>query len=176
MALEIERKFLIKANAKTFPVLVRYYNKTPIEEAEIVQTYLHTERNTQTERRVRKKTVNGKTQFFYTEKKPVDDKGLVREEHEIEITEDDYNIYLEAFDESLLPIKKTRYTFVFEEQKLEFDFYDFCDSFAIMETELESTDTPITIPHYVEIIADVTSDKRFKNRNLAKSRTLQFFK
>ena len=51
---------------------------------------------------------------------------------------------------------------------LEFDVYPFWPDRAIMEIELAGEDEAAEIPDYVRIIRDVTGEKAYKNKQLAK--------
>ena len=161
--LEIEHKFLCKIP----PIQISYSYK-------IVQTYLLSP-SEDVERRVRKRTsFCGKTDFFYTEKKPVNDGLFIREETEMEISEEEYNKLLSEADPELFEIRKERTVFRFKGLKFEFDKYEFDDEYAILELELEDYDPEkiIELPSFIDIIKNVTKDKRFKNKSLAKTRCL----
>ena len=51
---------------------------------------------------------------------------------------------------------------------LEFDIYPFWRDRAVMEIELEAEDEAALIPDYVRVIRDVSGEKAYKNRQLAK--------
>ena len=51
---------------------------------------------------------------------------------------------------------------------LEFDIYPFWQDRAILEIELTCEDEVPDIPEYVSIIRDVTGEKAYKNRQLAR--------
>ena len=93
---EIERKFLIKRYAPGIDGETVW---------DIVQTYL-LRGDPDIQRRVRKITVNGSAEYFYTEKKFVSDK--VRRENERKITREEYEALLKESDKELEPIIKTR--------------------------------------------------------------------
>ena len=52
---------------------------------------------------------------------------------------------------------------------LEFDVYPFWTDRAILEIELRSEDETAAIPDYVDIIRDVSGEKAYKNKQLAKN-------
>jgi CYTH domain-containing protein len=110
--------------------------------------------------------------FFYTEKHPLSQDGLVREENEVSITYREYLKLMQEADSTLHKINKTRYTFYIDEQAYELDIYDFDTNYAILEIEMPTENTPYKWPDSLVLVKDVTSDKRFKNRSI--SETLQF--
>ena len=65
-------------------------------------------------------------------------------------------------------IEKTRYRVPYAGHVLEFDVYPFWTDRAIMEIELESEDERADIPDYVRVLRDVTGEKAYKNKQLAK--------
>ena len=161
---EIERKFLIKKiDVETLLKNVEgYLGKTQIEQIYLVSS--------QGERRIRKKTQDGKTTYFYTEKIPITE--FKRIENESQITEAEYLSYLEQADKNLFPVRKTRYTFTFKGQLLELDIYSFSSSMAILEIELPSESASVELPKFIEVLEDVTYNKAYKNHSLAKSQSL----
>ena len=70
-------------------------------------------------------------------------------------------------------MKKTRYCFIYNKKYFELDIYPFSEEYAILEIELENKDSKIEIPDYLEVIKEVTDDKRYKNRTLAESLKLE---
>lgn len=164
--LEIERKFLIslEQTPAAFAAMLHYYCEKTLKVSTISQTYLIAEEG---ERRVRKRTTDGKTEFFYTEKFTIS--GIKRIENECEITEDEYTEYLSEADSKLKTIEKTRYTFQFDGQTIEIDIYAFSTDKAILEIELPSEDTAVSLPHFIHVIREVTEDKAYKNKSLAKT-------
>ena len=71
-------------------------------------------------------------------------------------------------DEERRPILKTRYRVPYEGHVLEFDIYPFWNDRAILEIELRSEDEAAAIPDDVHIIRDVSGEKAYKNKQLAK--------
>lgn len=154
--LEIERKFLVD-----LPDL----NKLDIErKIEIKQTYLK-RGNNDSQRRVRKITENDRISYTYTEKVFVS--PVIREENEYEITADEYVRLLEQLDESCTPVEKTRYCFNYSDQLFELDVYPFSHDLAIMELELDFPEQKIYFPECVNVLKDVSDDKRYSNASLA---------
>ena len=166
---EIERKYLINLpeTPAAFAAMLEYYCPNSLKVSTITQTYLFAEEG---ERRVRKRTTNGNTEFFYTEKYTIS--GIKRIENECKITEEEYARYLAEADSALKPIEKTRYVFGFQNQTLEIDIYTFSTNKAILEVELPSESTVVVLPHFIDVICEVTDDKAYKNKSLARTQRL----
>ena len=143
-----------------------------VKESKIYQTYLTSKDGE--ERRVRARIQpDGTHVYFYTEKRAVESSnGLVREEKERKISENEYNSLLNEADSTLYTVMKTRYVFDHEGLTFEMDVYDFETLYATLEVELTSETTEVTLPPFIKIVREVTSDKRFKNKALAKSLAL----
>lgn len=157
---EIERKFLVTVNDQQ-----KLHRSAEI--VEIEQTYLLKHKGV--ERRVRKYTSDNLRQFLYTEKTG---SGLVRKEKETKITEDQFFDYLIEADPHRYTLNKLRYIFFYKKQFFELDVYEFDDTKAILEIELESENQKVQLPPFLTVIKEVTDDKHYKNYHLAK--TLSF--
>lgn len=167
MAHEIERKFLIRK--PTDLELFRLAQKCKTVKYEITQRYLVPGPDG-AERRLRERTCvsNGTTEIFYTEKRKVSE--IDREETEKKVTNyAEFNCLLKETDPELSPIVKTRYAFYFKGELFEMDIYAFSNEYAIVEIELPHEDYKFVFPPFLEQIAEVTEDKRFKNYQLAKA-------
>lgn len=165
--MEIEKKFLIE-----MPDMNELVKQYKAEARSIEQTYLTSENGT--ERRVRRilcpyEDTELIYRHYYTEKLPADTTGFKRVETEKSIYYMDYYKYLREADPELHPIVKTRYTFYIGKQLYELDVYEFSKEYATLEVELESEDTAFEWPELLVKVADVTEDKRFKNKALAKA-------
>ncbi len=157
--LEIERKFLIYyPDIKT---LERLPNCTKVD---ITQTYLKS--NSDVERRIRARGIDGDYLYYLTEKKPIT--GIKRVETERRLTQDDYLKLLMEADNKLRTIHKTRYCLTENNQYFEIDTYPEWDDQAIMEIELSSEDEEIKTPDSIRIIKEVTDDESYKNYRMAK--------
>ena len=153
--LEIERKFLIK-----MPNLEALSALEGVSVIEIEQTY------TLVGARIRRWTENGKTVYIKTEKTHVSD--ITRIEKEGEITEEEYKELLLFADPSRNTIKKTRYRYPFEDKLVEIDVFPFWKKQAFCEVELESEDEEFSLPPFLEVIREVTSEKEYRNHALSK--------
>lgn len=154
---EIERKFLIRM--PELEVLDGMGEKT-----EIVQTYLKSDVGTA---RVRKRGRDGEFVYTHTEKIRLSD--MRRIEREREICEREYSILLEQADPDRRVIEKLRYCIDYMGQLLEIDVFPFYTDRAILEIELENEAQAINIPPWLDIIREVTADRRYTNASMAKS-------
>ena len=157
--LEIERKFLIRypseAVLKTIPACHR---------SAIVQTYLESDPGVT--RRVRMRSYCDGTKYYKTEK--IRRTALTCDEFEGEITRDEYESLLKSADKTRKPVKKERLLLDGGDHTFEIDIYPFWGDRAIMEVELSSEEETFTVPAGIEIIREVSGDKRYKNAALAK--------
>ena len=56
--------------------------------------------------------------------------------------------------------------------KLEIDIYEFSERYATAEVELPTIETPVSLPEWLEVIAEVTDKQGYSNFSL--SRSLKF--
>ncbi len=154
--IEIERKFLIE---------IPDMNKLDIKrEYDIIQTYL-INGESDSQRRVRKITENNNNTYFYTEK--IFLTATERIERENEISLNDYEELLSEKKMDIPPVIKKRICFDYQNQLFEMDIYSFSSEFAILELELESVSQEIIFPDYINVLKDVSDDKRYSNASLA---------
>ena len=156
---EIERKYLILHPDRVKLALIPHCQAT-----QITQTYL-TDADGMC-RRVRKRgTPLDGWQYTLTKKQHV---GFgERIELEEEISCEAYESLLTQADPAKQPVEKTRYVFPFRGQQFELDSYTFSQTLATLEIELEDIDTPVILPSFIEVLADVTDDERFSNYAIA---------
>ena len=160
---EIERKFLIKYPDTEF--LMEIHGAVA---KDIVQTYLLCDTGSL---RVRKTTCDGKTVYHKNEKRRISD--MTHEEYESKISEEEYSSLLLLSDPERLPVEKTRFAVSYLEHIAEIDVYPFWNDKAILEIELESENENFEIPPFVEIIREVTGEKEFSNREIARQLKVQ---
>lgn len=155
MELEIERKFLIK-----------YPNVTALSGKvwEIEQTYLAAPKGET--RRLRRVVCDGAERFFFTEKRRVT--AITRIENEREIDRAEYESLLTERDGDLRTIEKTRIRIPDGAHVWEVDLFPFWDDRALLEIELSREDEEFVIPSAFEVIREVTDDRRYTNRSIAK--------
>lgn len=157
---EIERKYLI-----AWPDTDMLRAQPGCEVWDITQIYLKDGPEGQT-RRIRRVLTGGREIYFRTFKRRLT--ALSAEEDEGEISAAEYERYALERDPGRAPIVKTRYRVPHAGHVLEFDVYPFWTDRAIMEIELESEDERADIPDYVRVLRDVTGEKAYKNKQLAK--------
>lgn len=155
---EIERKFLIKYPEES--VLVSCADVT-----EITQTYLLGSEKGFSER-VRKRGKDGKYIYTHTRKMHITD--VRRIELENEICEQEYSELLLRADPKRRIISKNRYCLEYKGQIFEIDVYPFWNDRAIMELELSDEGQSIAFPSNIEVIKEVTDDKRYTNASIAR--------
>lgn len=165
--LEIERKFLVKF-PQSWANLSEMFDGL-MDVRRISQTYLKAKSGEQAAR-VRK-TVEGltgdtQTVYHFNQKKPVD--NGVHEETEREISQAKYDKYLEDADPKKHAVEKTRFVFKFQDQVFELDvFKGNLKGLAILEIELEDKDETVELPPFLDIVKEVTDDKKYTNYALA---------
>lgn len=169
--LEIEHKYLIEKPQNIGKNLIEIGLKL-LTKYEITQDYLVGKVDV-TERRVRKRRnlFTGKIQYFYTEKTFVSQ--LIRIENEMTIQEQEYEDLLRQKDPELNTVRKIRCVFDYDGQTFELDVYSFSDRYAILEIEVKNPRVKVRIPKGLKVIKEVTDDKRYKNKSLAKSLKLE---
>ena len=156
---EIERKFLIE-----YPNLEKLEKLPNCSKVEIIQTYLKSDKDTET--RVRQRGQNGYYTYTKTIKTKVSD--MKRIELESRISQEEYlNCLLEA-DLSIGQIRKTRYCLTHKNKYLEIDVYPFWQDKAILEIELNNEKEKFEFPKFINPIKEVTGNKDYFNSTLAK--------
>lgn len=191
--MEIERKFLIKK-----PDFGRKELKEATK-SNIVQTYLRSPKDSVVpcERRIRQRIrvsegdvanrPSSHYTFTYTEKTSIPGNTMKRIERERILSMKEYVSLMSEADTNLHQIRKDRYCFLYEGQYFELDIYEFpeilagaieslpeinevhVEDCAILEIELPDENTEVKIPEFIDVIAEVTDDERFKNHSIAGS-------
>lgn len=154
--LEIERKYLIRMPKAA---LLR-----SLPASEIEQIYLQMSDGTR--ERIRRRDYGDRTVYSHTAKQRLSD--LTRIEIEREITAEQYGELLKLADPSRSAIRKKRYLYDYDAQLFEIDVFPFWQDRALMELELESEGQEIRFPQEIEIIREVTSEKRYTNSAIAR--------
>lgn len=154
--IECEIKLLIKA-----PDL-KALDKYSAYKSEIEQVYLAGEDGSH---RIRKRTMGNTVIYNETVKMRIT--PAVSKEYENTIDEYDYKKLLKKADSQKHTIIKDRYCFFFKKQYFELDVYDFWEDRATLELELKNENDSYVLPPEIEVIKDVTNDKRYKNSRLA---------
>jgi CYTH domain-containing protein len=159
IGLEIERKYIIEM--PTVATLAAQENYT---ESSITQIYISSALDET--RRVRRRVYPDRTEYYETSKRRVD--HMSSDEREREITSTEYELLAEQILADSIPVVKMRYTFVYIGQTFEIDVYPQWKHTAIMETELSTHDTVVTMPPFLRIIREVTGDKAYSNAAMSR--------
>ncbi len=157
--LEIERKYLIRMPDEGL------LDSLAVRRDWIEQTYLTAEAGT-TERVRARRSPGGEAQYTHTVKKRRS--ALTREEREEEIGPDAYDALLRRADPTLSVIRKTRWCIPFEGHILEVDRFPFWTDRALLEVELRDEAEAVTLPDWLDVLREVTEEKGYTNRDLAK--------
>lgn len=160
VGIEIERKFVIK-----MPDVSTLLSQKDYTVSEILQIYLPSEQGET--RRVRRRAYSDRTFYIETKKLRID--NMSSEETEREISEREFNALEQTILEGTKPVEKIRHTFLYLGQLFEIDVYPEWHSTAIMETELESRETKVEMPPFIDIIKEVTGDKNYSNASMSRS-------
>lgn len=159
--LEIERKYLIRLPDEGL------LDRLAVSRDWIEQSYLIPEEPGLTDRVRARRAVGGETVYTHTVKRPLS--AMTHGEDEKAIDEAEYRELLKRADSQLNTIYKTRWCIPFGGYTLEVDRYPFWSDRAILEIELRSEDEQPALPEWVELIRELTGDKRYSNRRLAAS-------
>ena len=165
MNIETERKYLIR-----FPDLAYLRTLKDCRVLDIRQTYLDSlPDDPKTERRVRTICENGTVSYVYTKKSPR--AYLSRFEDERDVSREEYeNLLGDAYAE----LVKTRYAFPYAGHVMEIDVYppeiggEVLEGYAILEVEMDDPDEAVEFPEFLEILREVTDEKKYHNKTLAK--------
>ena len=156
--IETERKYLIRRPEEK-------WLEAAAEGSDIVQTYLLRDESGMNSR-VRKRSGKGGAVYTHTRKRHIS--AMSREEYEREISEEEYNRLLLTADPKRRVIEKRRFVLMYKGQRFEIDLFPFWGDRALMEIELETEDQAVELPPEIEIIKEVTEDKRYTNSSLAR--------
>ncbi len=153
---EIERKFLIlRPDLLNLSALCRVQ--------EIHQTYLAVAEGSV---RIRKTIERGKVVYTETTKRSLS--PIRRIEIERELSEEEYNRRLSSRDPRRQTIQKTRYCLPYNGHTYEIDIYSFWRKQAIMEVELQSEKEEFSLPPFIRVLREVTSEPQYSNYALAR--------
>ena len=156
---EIEKKFLIKYPSAEFLSMIPSADRSCI-----IQTYLLSEKGVAS--RVRKREYADGVRYTKTQKRRISDMSCFEDEREI--SEPEYLNELQNADPARNPVQKERVLLRYDGHVFEIDLYPFWNDKAVMEVELGSEEEEFTLPLGIDIIRDVTGDRRYKNAALAK--------
>jgi CYTH domain-containing protein/predicted ATPase len=159
--IEKERWF----NVSACPPLEKF--PVPYTELLLEQRYLVSE-NPGVSRRIRSQTFGRVTRYYLTEKEDVPGKIDERLERTEAISADMYEALTKSADPERGVIRKRRICFIWDRNYFELDmFLDPHQGKMKLELELTSDSDRFTTPNWIAT-TEVTGDKRFSNRQLAK--------
>ena len=160
---EIERKFAIEYPTKS--ELDAMLSLPGAKRVKITQIYLSSSENES--RRIRRAETDGNTKYRLTTKRGA---GIVREEYESDITEEEFFRLAESnAAEGLSPVKKTRVCVPSGDKVIEIDLYDGFTDYAVAEIELDSPDEELPDMSAVKVIREVTGEKEWLNVSIAEN-------
>lgn len=166
--LEIERKYLIEFPVSWSALADLLDNVVDIKR--ISQTYLNKGESGQSAR-VRKSVdgLSGDKDIVYTYNKKQKVDEATHKEFEEEISKSQYEKYLKDADKERKEVSKTRFVFNYKDQIFELDiFKGQLKGLAILEIELEDKNDKVTLPPFLQVIKEVTGDKKYSNYSLSK--------
>ncbi len=155
--IEDERKFIV--TVKALP--------THTQVVDIEQYYIDTPEVGH--ERIRVRTQFGRPMYYRTRKIPVPgEKKSKNYESESLISESEFARLMRHLRSDRRPIKKQRLCFIHDYQYFELDYFqDFLTGLIMLEIELTKLNRLVSIPDFLEVIAEVTDDERYSNQNLA---------
>ena len=156
--IEIERKYVIR-----MPDFEKIRKTDGYSESKIVQIYISSGEGVT--HRVRKRSFG--TSVVYTETKKTRIDSMSSHEEEREISEEEFSSLSRKIKEGTRPLIKTRYTFSRNGITFEIDVYPDWKQSAIMETELKNREESVKMPPFIDIIGEVTGDRRYSNAAMA---------
>lgn len=130
----------------------------------IEQTYLQSEENV--EKRIRKVTMNNSTSFHFSVYKIMEDGSRVIISDKT-IDERVYNELMSFKDNKYDTIKKHRYCFSEEGTYFNLDVFENMPDIGILEINV-SENEQVHIPSYISVMENVTNNKDYYNKNIAK--------
>lgn len=163
--LEIEYKFLI-----AFPDIALIQAQPEYKAEEMYQVYLELPKDMDengTHCRIRCVKSDFEKKYIKTFKESLSD--MTRIEVETEISEEEFNSLLSFRRKGYNPIHKQRHSFKLYGFTYEIDIFPFWQDRAYLEIEVEAENIKPPIPEFINIIKDVTTDKRYRNTALAQN-------
>ena len=151
----------------SMPDMEKFSEKYGAVAIDMMQTYLR-DTAPDVERRVRQQRNGDDYLYFYNEKHFAADG---RWDTEKPIPEKKYVRHLMEGDPDFHPVHKTKYRFVYNTCRYEIDVYPFCDDKAVLFCYTGS-EAP-EIPEELEVLKDVTGDPMYKNKQFARTLTLE---
>lgn len=159
--IEIERKYVI--HLPDMEIIKKQKNYTC---SQITQIYIESESSVT--HRVRLREYNdGKKLYTETKKIRIDKMSVIEDEQSINTER-----FLELkskIKKGTAPVLKSRHTFEYKGQVFEIDVYPNWKRTCIMETELPDRSTEVEMPEFIQIVSEVTGEKKYSNASMAAS-------
>jgi len=157
--IETERKFVIlKPDFDALAICEGY------TVSKITQIYLKTEDGIT--HRVRSREYRDRTVYTETKKTRISQMSVIEDEREI--SQREFQEKSALIDKGLKPVIKTRRTLCYMGHTVEIDEYPEWESCCILEVELPSEDTPLSLPDFIKVVCEVTGVKSYSNHSMAK--------
>ena len=157
--IETERKFVISMPDLEALTALNGYSSSDIE-----QTYLTSPRRVT--RRVRARSYKDGTVYTETSKIRVDRMSAFEDEREVD--KEEYEKLLAEKIKGTVTLKKTRYTFNYQGRVFEVDVYPNWHKSCILEVELNSSSFEIEMPDFINVIEEVTGEKKYSNAAMSR--------
>lgn len=109
-------------------------------------------------------------QYIYTVKTNI--APGINEEDEKEISYDEFEdlAHRSNVDHTKATLFKTRYTFDYDDQMFELDIFEKeLEGLALLEIELDDMSDKVKLPPFLDIVKEVTEDKKYRNSKIAKA-------
>lgn len=166
---EKERKYLVASLNGFFAGIEQ--NEISIRHTPVEQNYLVADEDES--RRIRKRTLDHTSMYYFTRKRDVPGHEGERIETEEMISSHEYrDMFHNERDLSLLPITKDRYCFVWGGKHFELDVFDgHLKGLVLLEVELTNMNDDIELPPFLKIEREVTGIEDYNNENLAHPET-----
>ncbi len=157
--IETERKFIIKMPSLEAIAAMPEYTKS-----EITQIYLDSPAGVT--HRTRMRSFSDRTE--YTETVKIRVSSMSAHEDERQIDEARYLELEKKLANGASPLHKVRHTFKLGGHTYEIDAYPAWKSTCILEVELESESEELGFPEVIELVREVTGDRRYSNAAMAR--------
>ena len=159
MNIETEHKYIIKMPSQML--------LSTLPSSKIEQTYIDPDGGDNVTERVRRREYSDRVIYTHTKKRRVSD--MSHEEYEDEITAEEYGALLTRKCADTATLYKTRYLLTYMGQTFELDVYTFWQNIAVMELEVGKESDTVTLPPDIDVIREVTGERRFTNAALSRS-------
>ena len=159
MNIETEHKYIIKMPPQML--------LSSLPSSKIEQTYISSSGDDHVTERVRRREYDDRVVYTHTKKRRLSD--MSHEEYEDEISAEEYGALLARKCADTATLYKTRYLLTYMGQTFELDVYSFWQNIAVMELEVKDESDAVARPPEIDVIREVTGERRFTNAALSRS-------